>query len=900
MNRFWDIECYDNLFLCGFQDDNDFIEMFYLSNEPQEVIRALEDCPYAYAAHDLTKDGLLLKEFMENPIPSDGRPTMLSEFLGTSNRIVKPKEDWYFAYNCMNYDIPMIDYVIKSMLGGSVRVSTIKLRAFSDRLIAGSSRATGIVKPYIEYGNHVDVAFLNETKIEEGRPIVGLKTLVGMLGGSIIESESNKTGHSKSVYDDTLYNINDIAELKHTVFPGFLSSRFKIKRNLLNKYPHLKNAGVTVNATSARFVEHVIAPEKPLTDMPVMDYMYPHPAMAKENGVEPFDALDNFRDWYMEHVFGPVWKENSKAAALHLAKFQSIYDYYSYFRNKNWNDSVRQLMAYGINPEPYENRKIPDKTFGVILPLLDRRGKESASYIRFSLGGIHGAEINQKKLEKDREIIGLLRSTYKTISAIPKGACPPALKNLIIEQSRTPYKNYPVRLSHEIPWFYQNTERVDEILQPEDFSPYMVKRKVIHRKDKTETLYKEDVLERYRYTSSGLAAHQDFESYYPVLMINKGTFRSEDEDKDRYADVKDDRVRVKAYRNTLPKGSKEYKDADEEQDGYKLILNSASGILDATHDTNVRGNNKAISMRSTGQFFTARIAMALALTGARVPSTNTDGVYAMDITPEENERVLKEVLKGLFVNVVPETLYLVSKDTNNRLEYDGEKLLNASGGTVSCYEGPKVNTSLAHPALVDRVLVDYLRKVDFDKPVDKQQIVRSLAEYGKSEDPREFLKMASWIMRSTSGSIFVGSNNQVYPGTIRVWFTTNGLTLSRINARKVKRSVTTDDYAAKLAKTDPFGKPETIALLKKLQVPDDYFKNAITVEEYQASSEDAKTVPVIATTKISGLSTTAKLTIDNRAISDLKDEEVETLMNSLDLREYVEMIATFAKTWHNS
>ena len=216
MQRVWDIECYDNLFCVGFIDDNEFLDMFYLVNtseDEQDVLRACKDSGYKFEAHDLRSDGMRLVKFMENPIPSDGAPTLLSSFLGVDNEVVKEKEDWYFAYNCINYDIPMIDYVIKSMVSGRVRASTEALQQYSNKLI-NTTRAPVNTQPYLLYGNHVDLAFLNETKVKEGRPTVGLKTLAGMLGGSIIESESNKTGHSKDIYYDILYNINDISETK--------------------------------------------------------------------------------------------------------------------------------------------------------------------------------------------------------------------------------------------------------------------------------------------------------------------------------------------------------------------------------------------------------------------------------------------------------------------------------------------------------------------------------------------------------------------------------------------------------------------------------------------------------------------------------------------------------------
>ena len=51
---------------------------------------------------------------------------------------------------------------------------------------------------------------------------------------------------------------------------------------------------------------------------------------------------------------------------------------------------------------------------------------------------------------------------------------------------------------------------------------------------------------------------------------------------------------------------------------------------------------------------------------------------------------------------------LVTKDANNRIEVslDG-KLLSASGGDVSCWRGPVPNKALSHPALIDRLMVDY-------------------------------------------------------------------------------------------------------------------------------------------------------------------------------------------------
>ena len=222
--------------------------------------------------------------------------------------------------------------------------------------------------------------------------------------------------------------------------------------------------------------------------------------------------LEDTKKWYMEHVYGPVSKVNKPAADLHLAKFMSIYAYYDYFRDENWNESAGHLFEFGIKPKTKGDRKHADRTFGVILPFMDKYGNESPSYVKFSIGGIHGAEIHKKQLEKDREKIRELKEKYGLISKIPSKECSRSLLNLIIAQSRTSYNGYPVRLSHEIPYFFENTQPVDEIIDPEQFSPYMAQR--VQDKITKEYFYQEDLLDRYTYTTSGKAAHQDL---HPII-----------------------------------------------------------------------------------------------------------------------------------------------------------------------------------------------------------------------------------------------------------------------------------------------------------------------------------------------------------------------------------------------
>ena len=98
---------------------------------------------------------------------------------------------------------------------------------YSDQLINNEARKVPTL-PYEQYANQIDGGYLNESMVDQGRIMIGLKTLVGMLGGSIIESESNKSGHSNDIYGDILYNINDIKEL------GMLYTRNKVRNHKHN------------------------------------------------------------------------------------------------------------------------------------------------------------------------------------------------------------------------------------------------------------------------------------------------------------------------------------------------------------------------------------------------------------------------------------------------------------------------------------------------------------------------------------------------------------------------------------------------------------------------------------------------------------------------------------------
>lgn len=509
MLRFWDIESYSNYFCICFIDENDLLEIFYLVNsrkDEKEVEKAAKDSGYTYKLYDLTKDSSRLRTYMEKIIPRGKDTTLLASFLGIEEEEVPEKEDFFVGFNTLHYDVPMTDKALSSSLSDKMKISTESLREFSDLIINDGVFVN--TSSYARYGGQVDASYIDDSFHNQGKLTVGLKTLVGMFGGAIIESESNHTGFSKSIYEDTLYCINDVAELRDVVWPNKLAQTYETRQGLLKTYPKLKEKGVTVNSTSAKFVENIIAPDKPIEDSPVCSFMFPDARVAAERGIEPFDMLEYLKNWYMKNVYQVIQKTNPEVAKRHLAKFMSIYKFYDQVRGKNWNDSARHLQKHGIPAEPRDKRRNLMGEFGTYLSFIDKYGNISPTYVNFSLGGIHGAEVFQKQLDQDREAIRQLKEKYKYISKIPKGKVPQALLNLIKLQSRTSYQGYPQHLSHEIPHFYRNTQETDEIVDPEEFTPFIY--------DANPKENKEVLISRYKYTSTGLSIHQDFTGYYPM------------------------------------------------------------------------------------------------------------------------------------------------------------------------------------------------------------------------------------------------------------------------------------------------------------------------------------------------------------------------------------------------
>src|SRR5699024_8117413 len=125
------------------------------------------------------------------------------------------------------------------------------------------------------------------------------------------------------------------------------------------------------------------------------------------------------------------------------------------------------------------------------------------------------------------------------------------------------------------------------------------------------------------------------------------------------------------------------------------------------------------AMRMIGQLFSWRVGHAQSFAGARIVSTNTDGLYST-LDSETNNRILAEQTATIGVDIEPEELTLVSKDSNNRVEFTtaepgkapgDREVIAASGGTLACASGPSPRKALNHPAISDHALVEYFKYI---------------------------------------------------------------------------------------------------------------------------------------------------------------------------------------------
>lgn len=682
-------------------------------------------------------------------------------------------------------------------------------------------------------GRHIDVARLNEKQQR-----VALKRLLGMIGHQIMESDKLGS-HNATIseiddfYELLAYNVSDVVGLSKLFDHWIYANAFDLKRGLIEEYPevvyseshrgsyrvrigpdNVRRNRLTPDSTSAKFVALILSPYGRLSDLEHVSFEYPSKMVAEEEGIEQMNVLTEAKKFFYDNVTDPAAR----------ARFDEVYRYYRSIEGKNFNDSDEHLGETSDQTISYlsELPKTPNN-----LPYFYRDGTASSCFATFSTGGIHGAEADMATFEDDLrehtvqttmiqlaqvlhpEAVDFITEAKRqhNLLTLPDGS---TVDKALVATGATPEKakwrrpkkgdevqNEQLARAQEHfedPWDLLKTQRpdsekLDVIL---DDGTRLIGKQVLANTTLKNAAYRSpeqrkapELFEqrtdgstklkaKYAYTSVDIAIHEDFSSYYPNLLRNMSAFYNERLGQDRYTKIFHDKERYGVLMKDPSLSAEERQRYKVLREGTKLILNTASGAGDARHKTPIRMNNRIISMRLIGQIFSWMIGQAQTHEGARIISTNTDGLYSV-LDEETNNRVLAEQAGRIRVEIEPETLRLVTKDSNNRLELAmpepdqdpwNTKVVGASGGTLACYNGPDPTKSLAHPAVSDWGLVRYLQMISgqyvpqhaseplrIDQPFDREVGRQLLEEMRHHPDPVHAALMFQNMVSALSGSI---------------------------------------------------------------------------------------------------------------------------------------------------
>ena len=958
--NFYDIESLSNIFtLCNYKSKENSADIFYLCDDKQLIPAAFEQLllqriyekNYNFRGtiklYDLSKEssnihlaktfGLSDAYMINDPSAESNYPKDFRLTCDTDDDYDENKHPYLMGYNSYNYDTTALAVYFYEVFAVQYKklekgpivnngieftpITANQMREHNNNLfnpIFKSSMPQYLTRDFdtntktwkpTDYSNpkwkirknmlltgrHIDVARLNEKQSK-----VALKRLLGMLGYQILESDKLSTGSDSIETTDQLldliaYNMSDCVNLEKLFEHKLYTGRFTLKKALLKSYPELiyeqkkdayapnissktvRRDRLCIDSSSAQFSTKALCPYGHLKDMPVVSFMYPSKKKAKELGIKQVNVLEESKKFVYN---------NFKSKAVRN-KFNKIYEYYKNIEGKNFNSSDNYMNDYANTSnyhEPYDIRSLP-KT-DMCMFYYTKEEKPSSCFVTFSTGGIHGAEYNELlynydvfQFEKDQRILEIAKQQYPDPIDLKKakritidGIEYPASK-LLKAKSTLKNASYKDTLSKEPKLFKLNDKGVT----------------VLNTK--------------YCFTSAAAANHEDFTSYYPNLLRMMEAFFNIGLGYDRYAEIFDNKQKYGKLMKDKSLSEEERNLYAILREGTKLILNSASGAGDANFESNIRMNNTIISMRIIGQLFSWRIGQAQTLYDAKIISTNTDGLYSV-LDPKINDPILARESADIGVEIEPEPMVLISKDSNNRTEIDAEsgEILSASGGTLGCRLGPDPTKSLTHPALIDWALTEYLqfasvnntKKVTLSNVFNEEVGMNILLAATKEFEPRKFLQMAQNVIASSPGSItyIFGTTDDAPEKPIilqhynRVFImkdkTPNAMHLQAANAKKI-----TDVMANKRIKLNmrkQMHNPLSVQVLNANGIPLDSLP-----EDKEAFIK-----------KITNVEDTWYMLIQNKALENLSDIEVNDILNNLDFDKYLILLKdSFENNWRN-
>ena len=900
--------------------------------------------------------GLTDAQYASNPNKKSSYPADWRLVCTTDKEYDENKHPYFLGYNSFHYDTTeyvLYAYEVFGDKGVFKPTTAAKMRQYNDELFTpqfkdhmeerlrytyknslapsqGYSQCNYtapravIRKNMLLTGRHLDVARLNEKQTK-----VGLKRILGMLGYQILESDKLRPGQNKlESYDQLLdliaYNCSDVVNLRKLFEHKVYQSSFILKKQLLITYPELvyqqqkdkyapdvspysvRNDRLTIDSSSAQFSTKSLCPYGHLKDYDVVSFMYPSEAKAKALGIPRVNVLEEAKKFFYEKFPQPEVR----------AKLDQIYDYYKSIEGKNFNESENYLEDHGIDPDtfnaqdllpdelkPYNLSKIPMPNTCMFYYKAD--GTPSTCFVNFSSGGIHGAEYNERlyqydlqQYEKEMEEWQKKVDLFDKVKEIYPDPCD-LKRNKGVTIDDVKYK----------PSDFLKPKATVEVAYYKDYPKAPSKPEIFEQSTGDKANYK--LKGRYAYTSCARTNHEDFTSYYPNMLRMMDAFFNDGLGYDRYGEIFDNKTKYGKYMKDKSRPAEERELYSVMRNGTKLILNSASGAGDASFESNIRMNNKIISMRIIGQLFTWRIGQAQTIEGASIISTNTDGLYSV-LEATRNNEVLAREAEDIHVEIEPEPIYLISKDSNNRAEYeiheneDGTQdigeVASASGGTLSHRGGPDIQKSLAHPAIIDWALTEYLA-------------VASVGYKGASLENEFVDEIGRNIIASARSQFNVDAHTLVMfqnliassPGTNRYVFAitdeepTTPIPLQHYNRCFIVQDKTPDSVHLKIASAKAITDAQRTKRARENERPQQHDPIASTV--LTVNGVDIGTLPIdkeAAISSVTGVENSWYLLINNNDIHEMSKEEIENILDTLDYDKYLTLMRdSFNNNWLN-
>lgn len=824
-----------------------------------------------------------------------------------------------------------------------------------------NSSPNKIRRAMMHSGRHIDVARFNEVQ-----SMVGLKRLLGGLGRQIMESDK-LGGHNSRVETVTefcellAYNVSDVVGLAKLFEHPAYASGFDLKKALIDEYPDtvyqqkkdesgpqisprsVRRDRLTPDASSAKLAATILAPYQPLVDWETVSFVYPEKSVAEARGVEQVNVLEESKKFFEANITDPEA----------CRQFGQIYDYYKSIEGKNFNESgsldekfnkdgsYRHHYSKGTGKlpehlEPISLATIPKQPNNI--PYFHSDGTPSKAFATFSTGGIHGAEADWAAWEIDATEIKAFNEYVDEVHlafedplelwdakefVTSDGVVIPRKELLTAKTRKRDLQSMRERLA-EVTDPAERQQIMDEEFEGIGYRPHKPLPLLFEEKADGSNKLKA----KYTFTSASPAIHEDFTSYYPNLLRGMNAFYNPDLGQDRYTKIFFDKERYGRERKDPTKSAVERNRLDVLRNGTKLILNAASGAGDAAHDNNIRMNNVIISMRILGQLFSWRIGQAQTLAGATIISTNTDGLYSTGLDRETNDRILAEQAEATGVEIEPEPMIVISKDSNNRLELDepqdGQeiweaKIVGASGASLACHKEPQPTKSLAHPAVLDWALARYLRYIvggyqpewrstplSLDEPLDQRMGKQLMRQAVRENEPILAARLFQYVVSAAVGSITfpfaadpLGSDEDTSvinnPRALQHYtrcFVVHENKPGAVSLRSAGSWKITAASQAKRAR-DGDGTVNDSTVAKAILKANGYSR--------KAADRGMTLIPAdedISVRKVSGIEPHWNMLVDNSDLVEKPADELRSLLGCLELDVYVEMLASsFDTNW---